>query len=104
MNVGDYIKQLRLSRGYSQEQLGKLVGVQRAAVQKWECGKVQNLKRETIKRLAELFDVSPSSFIVSEEQERSLEQEELFEAFSSLSEEDQKKAIEYIKLLKKAAE
>lgn len=104
MNVGDYIKQLRLSHGYSQEQLGKLVGVQRAAVQKWECGKVQNLKRETIKRLAELFDVSPSSFIVSEEQDRTLEQDNLIEAFSSLSEEDQKKAIEYIKLLKKAAE
>ncbi|MBR7070904.1 MAG: helix-turn-helix domain-containing protein [Clostridia bacterium] len=63
MNVGDYIKKLRTEAGYSQEQLGALVGVQRAAVQKWECGKVQNLKRETIKRLAEIFQVSPVSFV-----------------------------------------
>lgn len=66
MNVGEYIKKLRLEAGYSQEQLGSMLGVQRAAVQKWECGRVQNLKRETIKKLAELFDVSPSSFIDSE--------------------------------------
>lgn len=62
MNIGFYIKKLRIDKGYSQEQLGKLVGVQRAAVQKWECGKVQNLKRETIKKLAEVFNVPASSF------------------------------------------
>ena len=66
MNVGEYIKKLRTDFGYSQEQLGSLLGVQRAAVQKWECGKVQNLKRETIKKLADIFNVSPSSFIDSE--------------------------------------
>lgn len=63
MNVGEYIRKLRTDFGYSQEQLGSLLGVQRAAVQKWECGKVQNLKRETIKKLADTFGVSPSSFI-----------------------------------------
>ena len=66
MNVGEYIKKLRIESGYSQEQLGNLLGVQRAAVQKWECGRVQNLKRETIKKLAEIFDVSPSTFIDAE--------------------------------------
>ncbi len=68
MNIGDYIKTLRIRSGYSQEQLGKLVGVQRAAVQKWECGKVQNLKRETIKKLADVFNVAPSSFIEVDEE------------------------------------
>ena len=67
MTVGDYIKDLRVSRGYSQEQLGKLVGVQRAAVQKWECGAVQNLKRETMKRLSEVFNVPASSFVDDEQ-------------------------------------
>ena len=37
--------------------------MQRAAVQKWECGTVKNLKRETIKKLSEIFNVPPSSFI-----------------------------------------
>lgn len=63
MNVGDYIKHLRTERKMSQEELGAKIGVKRAAVQKWESGRVQNLKRETILKLSELFEVSPSSFI-----------------------------------------
>ena len=63
MNVGDYIKELRTAKGISQEELGKVVGVKRAAVQKWEHGTVQNLKRTTIKKLAEYFNVSPICFI-----------------------------------------
>lgn len=66
MNIGSYIKRLRTENGYSQEELGKLLGVQRAAVQKWECGTVKNLKRETIKKLSEIFNVPPSSFIDTE--------------------------------------
>lgn len=63
MNIGSLIKKLRTEHGYSQEELGSLLGVQRAAVQKWECGTVKNLKRETIKKLSEIFNVLPSSFI-----------------------------------------
>lgn len=62
-NVGDYIKELRIRKGLTQEELGNIVGVKRAAVNKWESGMVQNLKRTTIQKLADLFDVSPSSFI-----------------------------------------
>lgn len=63
MDIGDYIKMLRTSKGLSQEELGKIVGVQRAAVQKWEAGKTQNLKRDTIKKLADFFEVNPANFI-----------------------------------------
>lgn len=63
MNIGALIKKLRTQYGYSQEELGSMLGVQRAAVQKWECGAVKNLKRETIKKLSEIFSVPPSSFI-----------------------------------------
>lgn len=63
MDIGEYIKILRTSKGLSQEELGKIVGVQRAAVQKWEAGKTQNLKRDTIKKLADFFEVNPANFI-----------------------------------------
>ena len=63
MNVGEYIKKLRIDAGLSQEELGKQLGVQRAAVQKWECGRVQNLKRDIIKKLSIIFNVPPASFI-----------------------------------------
>ena len=66
MNIGNYIKKLRNESGFSQEELGRMLGVQRAAVQKWECGTVKNLKRDTIKKLSEIFNVPPSSFIDTE--------------------------------------
>ena len=40
-----------------------MIGVKKAAVQKWESGMVQNLKRNTIKQLSDIFEVSPASFI-----------------------------------------
>ena len=61
--VGDYIKSLRKNKGLTQEELGNMIGVKKAAVQKWESGMVQNLKRNTIKQLSEIFEVSPVSFI-----------------------------------------
>ena len=63
MIVGEYIKQLRIASGLTQEELGKLLGVKRAAVNKWESGMVQNLKRTTIQKLADIFQVNPVSFI-----------------------------------------
>ena len=63
MKISEYIKFLRVQKGISQEKLGEIVGVQRAAVQKWESGATQNLKRTTIQRLAEYFEVSPAGFV-----------------------------------------
>ncbi len=100
MNVGNYIKELRISRGLSQEELGKIVGVQRAAVQKWEAGKVCNLKRETILKLAEYFGVTPASFFSEKEKsspELSEEEKGLLELFRDLPEDKQRVALEMLK-------
>lgn len=44
----------------TQEELGELLGVKKAAIQKYENGSVVNLKPETVKKLAEIFKISPS--------------------------------------------
>lgn len=62
-NVGQRIKRLRKERKWTQEILGAKLGVQKAAVQKYESGRVVNLKQETIKKLADIFDVPPTTFI-----------------------------------------
>lgn len=67
MTMGEYIKQLRIQHGYSQDELGKLCGVNRAAVNKWELGTVENIKRSTIKRLSEIFGVSPCELMCFDE-------------------------------------
>lgn len=63
MSVGLTIKRLRQEKGLTQEELGALLGVKKAAVQKYESGQVQNLKQATIKRLCEIFEMNPSVFI-----------------------------------------
>ncbi len=67
MSVGTTIKKLRQDKGLTQEELGELLGVKKAAVQKYESGQVQNLKQSTIKRLCEVFGKSPALFIYTEE-------------------------------------
>lgn len=67
MDTGKYIRDLRCQKGISQEELGRIAGVQRAAVQKWESGRTQNLKRATIQKLADYFGVSPATFIETED-------------------------------------
>lgn len=60
MNIGDIIKRLRKERGLTQEQLGNIIGVQKSAIAKYESGRVENLKRASIEKLANYFGVSPS--------------------------------------------
>ena len=60
MKMGDIIKQLRLKNNMTQEELGKLIGVQKSAIRKYESGKVENIKRTSIKIMADRFGVSPS--------------------------------------------
>ena len=69
MNMGDRIKKLRLEKGLTQEELGKMLGVQKAAIQKYEKGYVENLKRSAIIKLANLFSATPSYLMGWEEEE-----------------------------------
>ena len=59
MTTGEKIKILRVKKGMSQEELGKKVGVQKAAINKYEKGIVVNLKMSTIAKLADALDVTP---------------------------------------------
>lgn len=66
MHVGELIRQKRTELNMTQEQLGNLLGVNRAAINKWETGRVTNLKRETIKKLSEIFQISPALLVEPE--------------------------------------
>ena len=58
--TGERIKKLRKEKGLTQQQLGEMLGVQKSAIAKYENGRVPNLKKETISRLAEIFNVTPN--------------------------------------------
>ena len=60
MTIGERIKQLRISKGLTQEELGAKIGVKKQAIYKYEQGLVVNLKRDVIGKLSKALDVSPS--------------------------------------------
>ncbi len=63
MSVGEKIKELRMLSGMSQEELGRRIGVQRAAINKYEKGTVTNIPLNSIERIASVFDVSPTYIV-----------------------------------------
>lgn len=63
MTIGEKIKFQRKSLGLTQTELGTKLGVQKNAVSKWECGRVDDIPSSKIKALAQLFNVPPSYLI-----------------------------------------
>ena len=61
--TGERIKKLRKEKGLTQEQLGNLLGVKKSAIAKYENNRVENLKKDTIQKLSEIFDVPASYFL-----------------------------------------
>ena len=61
--IGERIKYLRVLADMSQEELGNRVGVQRAAINKYEKGMVTNIPIATIEKIAKTFDVSPTYIV-----------------------------------------
>ena len=62
-NIGEKIKAARLRKGYTQEELGNLIGVQKSAVAKYEKGRVVNIKRSVLAKLSKVLDIPPAELV-----------------------------------------
>ena len=49
--------------GLTQEELGKKIGVQKAAINKYETGRVVNIKKSTLEALSQVFNISPADLL-----------------------------------------
>ena len=111
MEIGQRIKVARLAKGYTQEQLGKMVGVKKSAVAKWENGRVSEIKRSNLKKLSEALGINPNS-LLSDIEERPVqmgeiiadialnsEMMELIEKYNSLSDENKALARQHLDFL-----
>ncbi|MHB1314189.1 MAG: LexA family protein [Christensenellales bacterium] len=67
MRTGERIKQLRTKQGMTQEELGSMVGVGKAAINKYETEVVINIKRDMIDRLASALHTAPKYLMGWEE-------------------------------------
>lgn len=72
MTIGEKIKKARLEKGYTQEELGKLIGVQKSAVAKYEKGKVVNIKRSVLAKISKVLEIPPVE-LVSDIEEKPVE-------------------------------
>ena len=95
-----------MAKGITQEELGKLVGVQKSAVAKWENGRVVNIKRSTLQKLAIALDIKGSDLIedIAPVQEKPVNDDELTESqrilidfAKTLSEEQAGKVLQLMK-------
>ncbi|MBQ3476997.1 MAG: helix-turn-helix transcriptional regulator [Clostridia bacterium] len=110
MTMGERIRILREQSGLTMEQLGERIGVQKSAIKKYENGTVENIKRSTIKTMASIFGVSPSYLMFGEEIEEKTapaikpdpERENVIRLFAALTEENQRRLLDYAELLLQA--
>lgn len=72
-SMGERIRRLRTEKELTQEELGERVGVKKAAINKYETGSVENIKRSIIGKLSTVFNVSPSYLMAFDELIENLE-------------------------------
>jgi transcriptional regulator with XRE-family HTH domain len=64
------IKELRMSKGLTLEQVANIVGVGKSTVRKWETGMIANMKRDKIAALAKALDTTPIYLMGWEEEQK----------------------------------
>lgn len=97
MTMYDRIKALRISKGWSQDELARRVGyANRSTIAKIEAGE-RDLSRSKIKAFADAFGVSPS-FLMDGKTEKA-SSEGLAEIFERLTPEQKETLIAYARFL-----
>lgn len=59
MQMQDRIKEQRIKKGYTQEELANKLGLQKSAIAKYENGRVENIKRSIILKMSEILECTP---------------------------------------------
>lgn len=117
--LGEKIKNKRLDLNMTQDELGEKIGVQKSAVAKYESGRVENLKRSTIIKLAQALNTSPAYLMGWEEEVSNINDVKsenleiasimnrdgkisdiMNEISENFSDEDKEKTLDFIKFLK----
>lgn len=122
MCMADRIKSRRIEMGFTQEELATKLGLQKSAIAKYENGRVENIKRSIISKMAEILECKPSylmgwesyhggseKYSIFEEEQKSIyipkdgdeeyekQENELLQLFSELNKKNRKKVILYCK-------
>lgn len=79
MNIGEKIKEARLEKGLTLQELGEKVGLSQATLSKYETGDIKNIPNTRLKQLSKALDVKISYFLEEKKDKNSLIIEKLTE-------------------------
>lgn len=71
--MNSILKEKRLEKNMTLEQVGKLVGVGKSTVRKWENGTIENMGRDKIVALSKALDISPLDILGIDKETSSIE-------------------------------
>lgn len=101
MKMGEYIRYLRTGGNkygtkWTQEELGSALNppLNRAAINKWENGQVENIKRSYIEQLSKLFHVKPYELMCFTKEEVISEEVKVIEQIQVMFGKDSVKILE----------
>ncbi|WP_282798620.1 helix-turn-helix domain-containing protein [Lactococcus lactis] len=96
------LKNKRLEKKMTLEQVGEIVGVGKSTVRKWENGMIENMGRDKIVALSKALDISPLDIlgIPKDEEEKfnSAQKSQLDDLFDKLDEPRQENVINFTKI------
>lgn len=102
MDISKRIKELRLEKGLTLEQVGNVVGVGKSTVRKWETGMIANMKRDKIASLSKALGVSPSyllGYTDERESQPTKEEAHLISLIEQLTEEEVEELSNFVDFL-----
>ena len=109
-DISQKIKELRLSRGMTLEQVGDIVGVGKSTVRKWETGAITDMKQDKITLLAKALSTTPAYLMGWFEEESNKEttrnegERQLLELFRKVPENQQQMVLQMISAALKSIE
>lgn len=95
------LKERRLQLGLTLEEVGKMVGVGKSTVRKWENGVIGNMGRDKISRLAEALRVSPLFIMNIDDDDNTkyiLDTDDIYSIYHSLSPRGQRRVYRFAEL------
>lgn len=105
MKLADRIKYKRNQLGKTLEEVGQMVGVTKATIQRYENGNIQNIPSDKIELLASALNTTPAYLMGWEDDKDnekikpisplSLEEKQILDPYKQLNPEGQEKAVSY---------
>ena len=99
MTKGEKIKSLRISHGFTQDELAKRLNTTKQTVYKYENDIITNIPLDKIEIMAEMFSVTPASITGWEDSDSnesiSPSEQSLLTKFRQLNDEGQEKVSDY---------